>query len=134
MEVGCRFCVVIEPKPHMSCNRIYNSDMLRYALPFLLVILCAAQEPSFRTGINLVTVTCTVSGPDGQPVSDLHLEDFQIVDDGRLRQPQYLWRESDLPFTLGLVADVSGSQTGVTDEHRQALTRFIHQVFRQQDQ
>jgi len=45
-----------------------------------------AQEPTFRTGVNLVRVDVTVTGRNGVPLTDLAPEDFDIREDG-ITQP-----------------------------------------------
>jgi VWFA-related protein len=43
----------------------------------------APDQPIFRTGINTVRVDVIVSDRQGNPVSDLKLEDFEITEDGK---------------------------------------------------
>ena len=45
-----------------------------------------AQQPTFRTGVNLVRVDVTVTGKDGAPLTDLAPEDFDVREDG-ISQP-----------------------------------------------
>jgi VWFA-related protein len=46
----------------------------------------AAQEPVFRSGVDLVTVDATVVGANGEPVDDLRAEDFLLRVDGQPRR------------------------------------------------
>jgi VWFA-related protein len=54
--------------------------------------LCAAvvvpltAQPTFRSGVDLVTVDATVLGPDGDPLVDLGPDDFRLEVDGRPRR------------------------------------------------
>ncbi|HYM25994.1 MAG TPA: VWA domain-containing protein [Vicinamibacterales bacterium] len=48
----------------------------------LITALQAAQQPTFRTGTNLVQVDALVSDGSGNPASDLTADDFEITDDG----------------------------------------------------
>jgi len=61
-------------------------------------------------------------------------EDFVLLDNGKPRPVQYLWREDDVPLTIGLVVDISGSQASLIGEHRQTVAKFLGQVLRPQDQ
>ncbi len=45
----------------------------------------AAAQPTFRTGVDLVTVDAAVHDADGRPLSELRAEDFRIEVDGRPR-------------------------------------------------
>jgi len=91
------------------------------------------QEPDIKVDVDLVTVACAVSTRDGAPVRDLHAEDFRLLDDGQAREIRNFWRESDLPLTVALVADVSGSQAGYIGSHRRALVQFLDQVLGARD-
>src|SRR5262249_43379169 len=44
---------------------------------------------------------------------------------------KYFSQESDLPLTLGLLIDTSGSQRRVLDQERRASTKFLQQVLRE---
>ena len=46
----------------------------------------AAQQPTFRSGVDLVTVDAAVLDGDGRPVPALRAEDFRIDVDGRPRR------------------------------------------------
>jgi Ca-activated chloride channel family protein len=50
----------------------------------------------------------TVRDRKGQPVSDLSEQDFEIYEEG-VRQSIRLFRHDDIPVTVGLVVDRSGS-------------------------
>jgi VWFA-related protein len=106
--------------------------MRRFLL--LAAVLCQAQTPgTIRVSVNLVTVACSVSDRNGAPVNSLRREDFSLLDDGKPRDIQYFWQESDLPLTVGLIADVSGSEIGVIRKHREMITQFLAQVIGPRD-
>jgi VWFA-related protein len=44
------------------------------------------QQPTFRSGVDLVTVDLTVLGRDGEPIDNLGPEDFQLAVDGHPRR------------------------------------------------
>jgi Ca-activated chloride channel family protein len=66
-------------------------------------------------------------------VADLKAEDFRLLDNGEPREIRNFWRESDLPLTVALVADVSGSQAGYIRSHREAIGQFLRQVIGPRD-
>jgi hypothetical protein len=51
-------------------------------LPFALLV---AQQPTFRTGVTLVTTDVIARGDRGQFIADLTRENFTVLEDG---QPQ----------------------------------------------
>lgn len=99
----------------------------------VVAVASSAQQPStFQAGVGLVLVECSAS-KGGRPVTGARPEDFILLDDGRPRVIEHLWRDTDLPLTVGLVADVSGSQSEFVGQHRQTLALFLSQVLRPRD-
>ena len=68
-----------------------------------------AEQP-FRISVNvdLVVLHPTVRDRKGQFASDLREADFEVYEDG-VRQSVKLFRHEDIPVTVGLVVDHSGS-------------------------
>lgn len=108
--------------------------MLRISLAlFFAALLTAWQQPDIRVDVDLVTVACAVDTHDGAPVRGLKAQDFHILDNGQPREIKNFWQESDLPLTVALVADVSGSQMGFVKSHREAVAQFLQQVIGPRD-
>lgn len=85
----------------------------------------------FSTGVRVVNVFVTVRDRQGKLAPDLSREDFEIAEDGRKQSIRYFSAHSDLPVTLGLLFDLSGSQRSVIPEQRQASAAFLRQVLRE---
>jgi len=96
-------------------------------------LITAQQKPDIRVDVDLVTVACSVTDHNGAPVKNLKPEDFKVSDNGQPREIRNVWQESDLPLTVALVADVSGSQDGYVKDHKEAITQFLKQVIGQRD-
>ena len=94
----------------------------------LAAALGAQTTPDIRVDVDLVTVSCSVTDHGGAPVRGLKREDFAVQDNGEPREVRNFWQESDLPLTVALVADVSGSQAGFIRSHREAVGQFFQQV------
>ncbi len=58
--------------------------------------------------VDLVVLHVTVRDRKGNLASDLRQEDFEVSEDG-VRQPIRLFRREDVPVTVGLAVDHSGS-------------------------
>jgi VWFA-related protein len=97
-------------------------------LAFAVVLAAAQQKPDVRVDVDLVTVACSVSDHGGAPVKNLKREDFNLSDNGQQREISDFWQESDLPLSVALIADVSGSQAGFIKSHRNAIAQFLKQV------
>jgi VWFA-related protein len=102
-------------------------------VPVCAALLAAQQTADISVDVDLVTVACAVDTRAGAPAGNLKAEDFRILDEGQPREIRNLWHESDLPLTVALVADVSGSQAGLIGSHREAIAQFLKQVIGPKD-
>ena len=80
-------------------------------LTVLAVVFCAAgrtQPPVLRVDVNMVLVPVTVTDRNGRFITGLDRSRFKVLDEGVL-QPIASFSTEDLPVSIGLVLDVSGS-------------------------
>ena len=78
------------------------------AFAAMLHIGVAAQQPAFRAATRMVVVHATVRGSDGELVTTLDRSAFTVYENGK-RQPIAIFRRDDIPVSLGLLIDNSGS-------------------------
>src|SRR5580692_9441593 len=90
-----------------------------------------ASGPKYSSDVNVVNVLAGVHDKDGKVVSTLNKDDFTIEEDGRAQVIQYFARQSDLPLTLGLLVDTSGSEARNIESERRASYKFFDQVVRE---
>ncbi|HLG98478.1 MAG TPA: VWA domain-containing protein [Bryobacteraceae bacterium] len=93
-----------------------------------------ARDTTFTADVRVVNLFATVRDKQGRIVRDLNQDDFVLEEDGRPQVIRYFSRESNLPLTLGLLVDTSGSMRRVLGEERTASYRFLDQVLQQKDQ
>lgn len=69
-----------------------------------------ARKEGFRIGVavKMVSLDVSVLESSGRPVAGLKLEDFRVQEEGQPREVT-LFYPADLPISLGLVVDTSGS-------------------------
>jgi Ca-activated chloride channel family protein len=91
----------------------------------------ATPQAEFSTGIKIVSLLVTVRDKSGKFVNDLAQDDFVVEEDGRPQTISYYSRQDDLPLTLGLMVDISGSQTEVLGDELAASDVFFNQVLRE---
>lgn len=96
-----------------------------------VALLRAQQEPKFSSDVKVVNVYATVRDKKGQIIRDLAKDDFALQEDTHPQTIRYFSRETDLPLTLGLVIDTSGSQRRVLPDESRASYRFLKQVLRE---
>src|SRR5437764_719241 len=70
----------------------------------------AQTPPPFKAAVDRVTVTAVVQRINGQPVTDLTREDFDLLDNGQPR-PILEFRSEPTPATIALLVDLSGSMS-----------------------
>ncbi len=90
----------------------------------------AQQPPKFSSNVKVVSVFATVRDKDGKIVRNLSKDDFTIEEDGRPQAIRYFAQQSDLPLTLGLLVDTSGSERRMLGTERQASYTFFEQILR----
>lgn len=83
--------------------------MLIAALAAAVAARLAAQEaPTFRAEAHLVVLHATVKNDRGELVTNLERDAFSVFEDGK-RQRVTLFRKDDIPVSIGLLIDNSGS-------------------------
>ena len=117
--------------------------MLRVGDVILLLTACQqvggqlaaapGQESPIKVDVELVNVLCNVYDRRGALVNDLNREDFEIQEDGKPQQIRYFTRETDLPLTIALLVDVSGSVRRFVEAEKDTAGRFLHDALRPQD-
>jgi len=101
-------------------------------LSLLTAVVCFSQEP-IRVAVNLVSVSFSVRDSRGSLVGDLTKDDFEILEDAVPQKIAFFSRSSDVPLTLGLIVDVSGSQNHFSKQHKHDLELFLQDVLRPND-
>jgi Ca-activated chloride channel homolog len=67
-----------------------------------------AEDPTFSIDTRLVELPVTVVSKDGKLVTDLPQKAFKVFENGA-EQPIKLFRREDVPISLGIIVDNSGS-------------------------
>jgi VWFA-related protein len=123
-----------------------NAHKLPAIATFAAVVLLGyaqtrAQEPQnegqsfrFRSAVELINVTATVTDASGRFVSGLRKEDFRVYEDERPQNVTHFNSER-VPVSLGIVLDTSGSMDGVKMRAaRSALNRFLFDLLGEDDE
>jgi|HubBroStandDraft_1064217.scaffolds.fasta_scaffold00267_15 VWFA-related protein len=89
------------------------------------------QGPTISVNVKLVSMFATVRDKHGALIRNLTKDDFVLQQDGHPQTITYFAPDSDLPLTLGLLVDTSGSQRRVLDQERDASHAFIDHLLRE---
>jgi Ca-activated chloride channel family protein len=116
----------------------YLMRMRHVALPGALVLLLASsqlsgQEPSpaqvrpapqatFKSGVEVVTVSVSVRDDEGKVIQNLTRSDFEVFDSGFKKEIRDFF-VGDSPISLAILLDISGSMAvgGNIDRAREAV-------------
>jgi Ca-activated chloride channel family protein len=96
----------------------------------LVVPVIAAQ---LRVDVGLINLVATVTDSTGQYVSDLTEDDLIVEEDGQPQTIAHFSQSNDLPISLGVVLDTSGSMERKIGTATTAVERFIRTVHREDD-
>ena len=83
--------------------------------------------------VNLVNLGFTVQDARGALAADLSGDDFEVFEDGVPQRISFFARSLDVPLTLGLIADVSGSQEHFIKRHHHDVETFLQNVLSPRD-
>ena len=96
------------------------------------LVASAAQQP-IHVDVNLVNVSFTVRDARAALVDNLTKEDFEVFEDAVPQKIAFFARSKDLPLTLGLIVDASGSQEHFAKQHQKDLEVFLKDVLGPRD-
>lgn len=88
------------------------------------------DAPTIKVGTQLVNVLFSVQDKQNRYLNDLKQEEIEILENG---QPQEIFtfkREFDLPLTMAILVDVSGSERFTLPLLKDAGGRFVDSVVR----
>ena len=91
-----------------------------------------SQKP-LRVQTSLVNLFATVRDGHHALVPNLTKDDFHIFEDNHEQKVAFFSKEVNLPITLGLLIDTSGSEQHMLLGEKEAMSRFIHEVLRKND-
>ncbi len=124
------------------------SSFVAAAAVTALVVSARAQQPPsqtqtrkpdeptvrFRSGVEVINVTATVSDATGRFVPGLTRDDFVVYDDDQRVEITHFSPER-VPVSLGIALDTSGSMFGEKmDAARGAIRRFVNELLEQNDE
>lgn len=86
-----------------------------------------------KVDVDLVNVLFSVRDKRGGLLPNLTQDDFAVFEDGKEQKISQFTRETNLPLTIGLLVDISGSQRNLIESERRGAIQFFRQVLKQKD-
>ena len=81
----------------------------------------------------MVQLFFNVKDKKGALIPSLTKTDFQVLEDSKPQTIKYFTAESDLPLTLGILIDSSGSQQRVLEMEKEVGANFLSEILRPKD-
>ena len=91
------------------------------------------QAPTFKVDVKLVNVFATVTDPHGAPVVDLNKDDFAVAEDGIPQKISVFEQQSEVPLSIVLALDASGSIRKDIKLELDSARRFVTSTLRKND-
>src|SRR3954467_311711 len=88
---------------------------------------------TFKVEVNVVNILFNVKDKHGALVPNLKRDDFELLEDGKKQNIKYFTAETDLPLTLGILIDTSGSQQRVLPIEQDVGAAFLKSIIRKKD-
>lgn len=112
-------------------SRNWNRTGLAFLVILVLTCASSAQEqpplPKIQTlkvDVDLVLVNATVTNPRNQYVTGLEKEHFQVWED-KVEQEITYFSSEDVPLSVGIIFDISGSMKDKLSVARDAAVTFL---------
>src|ERR1051326_7275714 len=104
----------------------------------LLLLIAACLTASvvgaqLKVDVALVNVVATITDETGHYVSDLTQDDLVVYEDGQAQKISHFSQANDLPVSIGLLLDTSGSMERKIGTATTAVERFIRSVHQDDD-
>src|ERR1700694_3076268 len=96
-----------------------------------------AQDQSVETlkvNVEVVQLFFNVKDKHGALIPNLTKDNFDLFEDSQQQTIKYFKAESDLPLTLGILIDTSGSQLRVLDMEKEVGGSFLESTLRPKDE
>ncbi len=133
--------------PKLHCRPLLWTSILftAFTLPVTVAGQSASQAPSsdqtqdqstetLKVNVEVVQLFFNVKDKHGALIPNLNKDNFDIFEDGKQQTIKYFKAESDLPLTLGILIDTSGSQQRVLDMEKEVGSSFLENIIRPKDE
>jgi len=89
---------------------------------------------TLKVRVNVVQLFYNVKDKKGALIPNQTKDDFELFEDGKPQAIKYFTAESNLPLTLGILIDSSGSQMRVLEMEKEVGGAFLNDILREKDE
>lgn len=125
----------MSPLRHLSSVLSFTT---RNRVALLLLLCClwgdkSRGEEPIRVDVRLVNVAFSARDSRGALVETLTKDDVEVLEDAVPQKISFFAHSVDIPLTLGLIVDFSGSQDHFSRQHERDLEVFLKEVLGSKD-
>jgi Ca-activated chloride channel family protein len=102
----------------------------QFFLAIAIVLIATILVAQVRVDVRLVNVIATVTDAHGRYVPDLEANDFILEEDGTQQQIAHFSQDRNVPVSVGVLLDTSGSMDRKIRTAVEAVDRFIRRIQR----
>src|SRR5215471_19777150 len=109
---------------------------MRRTSPWLVLFclfIASVAAAQLKVDVALVNVVATITDETGHYVSDLTQDDLVVYEDGQVQKISHFSQANDLPVSIGVLLDTSGSMERKIGTATTAVERFIRSVHQDDD-
>jgi VWFA-related protein len=92
------------------------------------------SSETLKVNVEVVQLFFNVKDKHGALIPDLTKDNFDVSEDGKPQTIKYFKAETDLPLTLGILIDSSGSQINVLEMEKTVGGSFLESILRPKDE
>jgi VWFA-related protein len=89
---------------------------------------------TLKVNVEVVQLFFNVKDKHGALIPNLTKDNFDVFEDSKQQTIKYFKAETDLPLTLGILIDTSGSQQRVLDMEKEVGASFLQDILRPKDE
>src|SRR6266849_6370701 len=115
---------------HLEVTNMRRSG---WALMLFCVIFAPLLAAQLKVDVALVNVVATITDETGHYISDLTQDDIVVYEDGQVQKISHFSQANDLPVSIGVLLDTSGSMERKIGTATSAVERFIRSIHKDDD-
>src|SRR2546422_210130 len=115
----------------MEARKIQMGRRFQAAALFAFALsVCAIVAAQVRVDVRLVNVIVTVTDSHGRYIPSLTENDFIVEEDGKRQQISHFSQDRNVPVSVGVLLDTSGSMDRKIRTAVEAVDHFIRRIHR----
>ena len=123
-----------KPATQAPASNAPTSDSTTYHAPSQEQPQPGESTETLKVNVEVVQLFFNVKDKHGALIPNLTKDNFDVFEDGQPQTIKYFKAESDLPLTLGILIDTSGSQQRVLGMEQEVGGSFLENILRPKDE